>query len=181
MTVAPLKLAFTPEEFTAYVHGLGRMEWNPSAVTIHNTFAPNLAQVDGYLAAQKWTESQLIDNWWQSYIKMGWYSGPHLFIFRDKIWVATPLTLRGTHSPSFNKSHFGIEMIGDYSKEILPDSIRKLAVHGAAVLLNKIGVPAESKSVAFHGEDPRTTHKGCPGKNVGSKEQWISAIAAKQH
>ena len=180
MTIAPLKLGFTPEAFTAYVKTLGRLEWPAKAVTIHNTFMPNLKMVDDYIAAKKWTPEQLIENWWTMYRQKGWYSGPHIFVFRDKIYVASPLTLRGTHSPSFNKDHFGIELLGDYSKEILPDSIRSMGAHAAAVLLNKIGAHANMKTVKFHGDDPKTTHRGCPGKNVGTKADWIAAIEAAQ-
>lgn len=179
MTIAPLKIGFTPEGFTDYLKILPRIEW-AKAVTIHNTYMPNLHMVDNYLATKKWTEAQLIDNWWQNYIRMKWFGGPHLFIFRDKIWVANPLTLHGTHSPSFNRDHFGVEMIGDYDLEILPDSLRHNAVHAMACLLNKIGKHANDRTVRFHGEDPATTHKHCPGKNVGPKAGWIAAIEAAQ-
>ena len=162
MTIAPLKIGFTPDEFTAYVKKLGRLEWPVNHFQVWHV------------------PEQLIENWWTMYRQKGWYSGPHIFVFRDKIYVATPLTLRGTHSPSFNKDHFGIELLGDYSKEILPDSIRSMGVHTAAVLLNKIGAHATMKTVKFHGDDPKTTHRGCPGKNVGTKADWIAAIDAAQ-
>lgn len=176
MTVPALKLGFTKEEFTAYCQSLGKMTWNPVAVTLHNTYLPNLKMVDDYITSKRYTPGQLIDNWWQSYIRMKWSAGPHLFIFRDKIYVATPLTMRGTHSPSFNKDHYGVELVGDYDKEILPDSIRDLAEHAIAVLYKEIGTKASDKNFHFHGEDPRTTHKGCPGKNVGKKSDWILNI-----
>lgn len=179
MTVNPLKLGFDQAGFDAYVRGLGAMQWNPIGITLHNTFFPNLQMVDDYLASGKYSEGQLVENWWTNYRRMGWFGGPHLFIFRDKIQVANPLTMHGTHSPSFNKDRFGIEMIGDYDKETMPDTIRSNSIHAAACLLHKIGKPANEKTIVFHGEDPRTTHKHCPGHNVGTKGSWITAIGAE--
>lgn len=182
MTIAPLKLGFTQPEFAEYVKSVAGKysSFKPIGCVLHNTYLPNLAKVDYYLNNNKWTQAQLVDNWWQSYIRMGWYSGPHLFIFRDKIFVGCPLWERGTHSPSYNSSYFGIEMIGDYSTEILPDDIKSNATFAIASLFKfKIKMPAKAWTFRYHGEDPRTSHKGCPGKNVGLKTDWITNINDK--
>lgn len=177
MTVEPLKLSFDQKTFDAYCKKIGKMQWSPIGVTLHTTFNPSLAKVDGYLNSKKYTEEQLVDNWWQTYKKNRWYSGPHIFAFRDKIVLGTPLTLRGTHSPSYNKNRFGLELVGDYTKEKLPDTIRSNAVHAFATIYKYIlKKKPDVKNFTYHGEDPKTSHSLCPGKMVGKKEQWVEEI-----
>lgn len=184
MTNTPLKLSFTPAEFAVYVEKLKPSKFIDTGVpiegaTLHNTWMPDLKRVQGYLDTKKWTAEQLIDNWWVSYRKMKWRSGPHIFIFPNgKIYVATDLLMRGTHSPSYNRARWGIEIIGDYDKEILPDDMRALTIHAFAVLFFALGIKATANNFAFHGEDPKTSHKACPGKNIGTKTKWISDINA---
>ncbi len=181
MTIDPLKKGYTPEEFTAYMDKEKPKKFGTTpivGVTLHNTWMPDLKRVQGYLNSKKWTPEQLIDNWWVSYRKMKWYSGPHIFIFPEKIYVATPLNVRGTHSPSYNKNYWGIEIIGNYDTEILPPQMRKLAVHTAATMFKTLGVTATNINFRFHGEDPKTTHKNCPGKNIAPKSKWIEEINA---
>jgi hypothetical protein len=131
-------------------------------VVIHNTAIPSLAQ-----RPVGFTE-QHIQNLVSFYRdKQKWKAGPHLFIDDRQIWVFTPLTLSGVHSPSWNKTAIGIEMLGDYEKEPF-DSGRGLQVHGntvaaSATLCAILGIdPATTR---IHREDPLTTH-ACPGKNV---------------
>lgn len=179
MTVEPLKLGFDQAGFAEYCKKQGPMKWTPIGVTLHTTFLPNLAKVDEYLASKKWTQAQLVDNWWQTYKKNRWYSGPHLFAFRDRVVVGTPLTLRGTHSPSFNKNRFGLELVGDYTKETLPPDIRANAVNAIACLYKfVIKAAPTAANFTYHGEDPRTSHKSCPGKMVGPKAAWLKEITA---
>lgn len=191
MTIAPLKNGYTKDQFTDYVNSVvaNQMKvWRPRGCVLHNTFLPNLAMVDDYLAGtnvhgrnaklKKWTFDQLIDNWWQSYIKMKWAAGPHLFINRDKIWTATPLWMKETHSPSYNSTHWGIEMVGDFDTEAFPDDIRDNTIHAMACLYAMVGHSPADQPDGFHrhGDDPRTSHKNCYGKNAGLKSTWIKAI-----
>jgi hypothetical protein len=181
MTLNPIKLGFTPEEFSAYISKVNPTKFTNNGAAIqglvlHNTFNPTLERVKGYLDSKKWSPEQLIDNWWVSYRNAGWSAGPHIFIFPHKIYVATPLNHNGTHSPSYNKSYWGMEIVGDYSHEILPDEMRQLAIHVASAMYKTLGKKASNENFHFHGEDPKTTHKNCPGKNVGPKAQWILDI-----
>lgn len=182
MTINPIKKGYTLEEFKDYIAKTKPTKFDNipiTGITLHNTWMPDLKRVKGYLDSKKWKAEQLIDNWWVSYRKMKWYSGPHLFIFPDKIYVATPLNVRGTHSPSYNKSYWGIEIIGNYDIETLPIEMRKLAVGAAAELFRALGVKASNINFRFHGEDPKTTHKACPGKNLAPKSKWIEEINLK--
>jgi hypothetical protein len=176
MTVEPLKLGFSRDEFTTYCDKLKMGAWRPRGCVLHNTYLPTLAMVNGYLTSGRWRFDQLIDNWWVRYKKLKWSSGPHLFIMPDKIWVATPLPIKGTHSPSFNSAYWGVELVGDYSTETLPKALRDNAVHAMACLFSMLGHEPSPQTLKFHGEDPRTSHKGCPGKNVGPKSQWEADI-----
>ena len=184
MTDSPLKLGFTATEFEAYVDAVvgPRMKaWRPRGVVLHNTYLPDLKMFEGYIASGKWTAPQLVENWWTRYRQLGWRSGPHLFVARDKIWLGSALWTRGTHSPSFNWTHWAVELIGDYDKEVLPPELRANAEHACACLFAMLGRAPNFESFRFHGEDPRTTHKHCPGKNVGPKGAWIAAIEEEMH
>lgn len=178
MTIKPVKKAFTPWEFQVYCKDFAKIQrsWKPSGVVLHNTAIPNLAKVQSYLDKSQWTFPQLIDNWWVRYIKLGWPSGPHLFVMPDKIWLATPLDVRGTHSPSFNKDYWGIEVVGDFSTEVMSKEHRLTTLSAIKSLYSILGTKPTDKSFRFHGEDPRTSHKGCPGKNIHPKSGWIAEL-----
>ena len=131
-----------------------------------------------YLAAKKWNEGQLIENWWTSYRQKAWKSGPHIFIFPTKIYVATPLDVRGTHSPSYNLNYWGVEICGDYSHEILPANMRMMTERVLKAFYRQLGFAANGDNLKYHGEDPKTTHHFCPGQNIGPKASWLKAINA---
>jgi hypothetical protein len=150
------------------------MEFKPKAIVIHNTAAPNMAQ---------WKASPVYPNrmngltgWYRDKQKPRWKAGPHMFVDDEGFWLFTPLWKQGTHSPSFNSSAWGIEMVGDYDKEPFDRGpgavVRDNAVFATAVLLSRLGLKVTNKSIIFHKEDPKTTH-ACPGKNV-SKEDFLT-------
>jgi hypothetical protein len=63
---------------------------------------------------------------------------------------------------------WAIEMVGNYTRDPFDSGdgaiVRDNAVHALAVLHIARGL--DPKTIKFHKEDPRTTHKTCPGKNV---------------
>jgi hypothetical protein len=67
-------------------------------------------------------------------------------------------------------------MVGEYDKEQLPYTIKKLTIDALTCLFRHLGVQATEETLKFHGEDPRTSHKGCPGKNARNKLMWITEI-----
>jgi N-acetylmuramoyl-L-alanine amidase len=95
----------------------------------------------------------------------GLEAGPHLFVDDKQIWVFTPLTLSGTHSPSWNKVAIGVEILGDYDKDAFNSGrglkVQKDATAAIATLSAMLGV--EPDTMRLHKEDPLTTH-ACPGK-----------------
>lgn len=171
--------AFSTADFDSYCHKLQWTAWRPSFLVVHNTAIPSLAQrPKGFSQAH-------IANLEAFYRdKQGWRAGPHLFVDDRQIWVFTPLTVSGTHSPSFNKTALGIEMLGDYEKEAFDSGrglqVRQNTVAALATLCAILGIdPGTTK---IHREDPATTH-ACPGKNVKKLEliQETQALLQERH
>jgi N-acetylmuramoyl-L-alanine amidase CwlA len=154
---------FTPQEFDAYCHTIQWNAWRPSFIVLHNTYVPTLAQRPAGFTKQHILNLQTFFRDTQK-----WSAGPHLFIDDSKIWVFTPLNVSGVHSPSWNKQAIGIEMLGDYEKEDFLMGrgleVRKNTIAAIATLSAVLGL--DPATLKLHKEDPKTTHKTCPGKNV---------------
>ena len=171
--------SFTAESFDAYCHELEWTKWRPSFIVLHNTAIPSLAQRPKGLTA---THIKGLETFYRDTQK--WSAGPHLFIDDTQIWVFTPLTVSGVHSPSWNKVALGIEMLGDFEKEPFDSgrgaSVRKNAVAAIATLSAVLGL--DPASMRIHREDPLTTHR-CPGKNVRKLEviQEVQDLMVKRH
>ena len=107
-----------------------------------------------------------------------------MFIDDKRIWVFTPLTVSGTHSPSWNKVALGIEMLGNYEKEAFDSGrglqVRRNAVAAMATLCAILGL--DPYTIKLHREDPLTTH-ACPGKNVRKLEviQEVQDLMVSRH
>jgi N-acetyl-anhydromuramyl-L-alanine amidase AmpD len=146
--------------FDSYVQTLD-LSW-VKGVTLHHTGAPNLAQRPHGLKAQ---HIRNIADYYKS--KLGWSSGPHLFVDEDQIWGMSSLERRGVHAKSFNRTHIGIEVLGNYDSED-PSTGRGLACwamtsQAVASILKATRLP--TSAVNGHRDDPRTS-KSCPGKRV---------------
>lgn len=170
---------YSKDDFTKYVAGITWGVWRPAFLALHNTGAPNLHQLE----VGKGGETQRIHNL-ASYYRdpppkgQGWSGGPHLFCSPHGIYLGTPLTIPGVHSPSWNAIAWGLEMFGDYDvDEFLTGpgaEVRDNAVHAIAVLYATLGRAPET--LRLHKEDAGTTHKHCPGKHV-DKQDMIARIA----
>ncbi|MBL7746085.1 MAG: N-acetylmuramoyl-L-alanine amidase [Chitinophagaceae bacterium] len=166
-------LSFSPEQFDAYCHSLQWNAWRPSFLVLHNTATPTLAQ-----RPNGFTKQHMLN--FVSFFRdqKKWSAGPHLFIDDKKIWVFTPLTMSGIHSPSWNKLAIGIEMLGNYETDDFKTG-RGLAVNQntiAAMASLSAVLGLDPATIRLHKEDPKTTHK-CPGKNV-KKPEVIAAVRA---
>ncbi|HXO19140.1 MAG TPA: peptidoglycan recognition family protein [Thermoanaerobaculia bacterium] len=154
------------DDFETYCQTLQWTTWRPSFIVLHNTGSPSLAQ------RPKGLTKQHILNL-QTYYRdtEGWSAGPHLFIDDLQIWLFTPLTVSGVHSPSWNQMSLGVEMLGDYSKEAFDGGrglkVRHNTVSALATLCNVLGF--DPQTTHLHREDPLTTH-ACPGSNVRKME-----------
>lgn len=171
--------SFSPADFDKYCHELQWTAWRPSFIVLHNTASPSLAQRPKGL-----TEKHIrnLEGFYRDTQK--WKAGPHLFIDDLQIWVFTPLTVSGTHSPSWNKVALGIEMLGDYEKEAFDSGrgadVRQNAICALATLSAILGL--EPSTMKLHREDPLTTH-ACPGKNVRKLEviQAVQDLIIQRH
>ena len=171
--------SFNPDEFDAYCHTLQWLAWRPSFIVLHNTGVPSLAQRPNGLTKK---HIQGLEAFYRDEQK--WNAGPHLFVDDKQIWVFTPLTVSGVHSPSWNKVALGVEMLGDYEKEAFDSGrglkVRKNAVAALATLCAVLGF--DSQTTRLHREDPLTTH-ACPGKNVHKLEviQEVQNLVLSRH
>lgn len=154
---------FTPMWFLYHVQHQQWTKWNPTGIVLHNTAAPRLSDRPHGFTTQ---HMQNLVAYYQNPPRQ-WSAGPHLFVDDRQIWVFTPLTESGVHSPSYNSTHFGIEMLGDYNLEPFNSGrgllVQKNAVAACAVLCKVRGI--DSHDILLHKEDPRTDHD-CPGKRV---------------
>jgi hypothetical protein len=162
---------YTADEFDSYCHALTWSGWRPSFIVLHNTATPTLAQRPHGFSKQHILN---LEHYYR--VKQGWKAGPHLFIDDKQIWVFTPLTLSGTHSPSWNKIALGIEMLGDYDKDEFDSGrglkVQKNSVSAIATLSAVLGIDPDT--MRLHKEDELTTH-ACPGRKV-SKPKFIQAV-----
>ena len=163
--------SFAPADFDQYCHRLHWLAWRPSFVVLHNTAVPSLAQRPNGLSKDNIRDLE-------SYYRdtQHWSAGPHLFVDDRQIWVFTPLTESGVHSPSWNKLALGVEMLGDFQKEPFNSGrgrkVRDNAVAALATLHAVLGL--DPATLRLHKEDPLTTHH-CPGDNV-KKPAVIAAV-----
>jgi hypothetical protein len=171
--------SFDAAGFDQYCHTLQWTTWRPSFIVLHNTGIPSLAQRPKGLTKSHINNLEIFYRDTQK-----WKAGPHLFVDDLQIWVFTPLIVSGTHSPSWNKVAFGIEMLGDFEKEAFDSGrglkVRRNVVVAMATLSAILGLdPATMK---LHREDPLTTH-ACPGKNVRKLEviQEVQDLMVERH
>lgn len=166
---------FSPNEFDAYAHNLVFAAWRPQFVVLHNTASPKLSEWHSIPGEQRMRNLEAFYKNVQQ-----WSAGPHLFIADDLIWVFTPLTVPGVHSPSWNSMSWGVEMVGDYSVEPFGERVRDNVVIALGTLHGLLGL--DPATLRLHKEDPKTTHD-CPGKNVEKADmiQRVVDCLAHQH
>ena len=104
-----------------------------------------------------------------------WSAGPHLFVADDVIWVFTPLNTPGVHAPSWNAISWGVELVGDYFVEDFSPAVQSNATSALAAIHALAGI--EPGTLKLHKEDPKTTHKNCPGMKI-VKDSVIAEVSA---
>jgi len=160
---------FTTAQFADYVQSVHLNVWRPQFVVLHNTYIPRLADWHEVSGEQRMLNLQTCYRDTQH-----WSAGPHLFVADDLIWVFTPLDTPGVHSPSWNAISWGVEMVGDYSTEDFSPVVQANAASALATLHALGGM--DPSTLRLHKEDPKTTHKNCPGSI--RPELWHRRIAA---
>lgn len=171
--------SFSAEEFDGYCHTLQWTAWRPSFIALHNTAVPSLAQ-----RPQGFTRLHIANLEAYYRDRKCWSAGPHLFVDDRQIWVFTPLTVSGIHSPSWNKIALGLEMLGNYETEPFDCGrgleVRRNAVAAMATLCAILGLDPEG--IRLHREDPATDH-ACPGTKVSKSDviREVGALMAARH
>lgn len=175
--------AFTIPQLKIYINSLKFTTFKPSLIVWHNTALPTIEQWEKTAKQDKAkglvpgiTRIKNLETYFKG---QGWPSGPHWFVFSDVVWAFTPSTKKGTHSPSWNGTSIGIEMIADFSREDDENGagllIKKNTIALTAMLCEKLGLDPDT-SIKLHKEDKRTTHD-CPGKNIAvDKEKMVDSV-----
>ena len=174
--------SFQPDGFEHYVASLKFNLWRPRFVVVHNTSVPDIK------TWQRWQvrTPPITDERWAANLvgyyrdQQRWSAGPHLFITPAGILAFTPLTHPGVHSPAWNSISWGVETVGEFEREPFTGPIRENLVAALAILHAAAGLqplPYERgvRGLHFHTEDPKTTHKDCPGKNM-VKADLVKAV-----
>jgi len=157
-------------EFKAYMQGLDYRNWRPSGIVQHNTSSPTLYQWWHSVPPEE-RMANLI-----SYYRddMGWSAGPHVFVDGKSYWVLTDLNVSGVHSPSWNATMLGIEMVGDYETESDETGMGAQVMDMTIALFGEccsfFGWQVNNTNIKQHKEDPKSDHDDCPGRNVVKAE-----------
>jgi hypothetical protein len=177
--------SFSAPEFREYVEGLQFDAWRPRFIVVHNTSAPDTKTWQGWqtrkppISDEKWMQNLV--GYYRD--EEDWSSGPHLFVTPGAINVFTPLTGPGTHSPSWNSISWGIETVGEFERDPFTGPVRDNLIAACAILHAAAGLQPRPYQVGvrglhFHKEDPKTTHRSCPGRNM-VKADVVAAVEAK--
>ncbi len=169
-------LGIAADQLETYVGTVAFGAWRPQFVVLHNTQVPRLSEWHSVPGQRRMAALQ-------AYYRdeLHWSGGPHLFVADDLIWLFTPLTTPGVHSPSWNAISWGVEVVGDYDNEPLSDAVRANVVSALATLHGLAGL--DPATLRLHKQDPLTTHSFCPGANLASQRDSIVAdvVAEIQH
>lgn len=166
--------AFIRAEIVPYIRSLQFTNWQGRFAVLHNTQAPTLAQWHENAPADPAHRILNLEHLYRDIDH--WHAGPHFFVADDLIWAFTPATESGVHSPSWNEISWGIEMVGDYDREVFSDAVRDNAIEVIAALYHRFGIDANT--LRLHKEDPLTTHKDCPGSHV-NKGSFILQLSER--
>lgn len=174
--------------FAAHVASLQFDAWRPSFIVCHNTSVPSLAsyaewrahpELHGNWTPEKWGEN--LASYYSS-LSPPWHAGPHAFVCPDGVLLFSPLTEPGVHSPAWNSRTWGIETVGDFESEPFANGSRTNLIAVLGILHARLGLIPEDyhfgvRGLHFHKEDPVTTHKTCPGRNM-VKAQLVKDVDA---
>jgi len=155
---------FTPHAFESYVASLQFGLWRPQFIVVHNTSAPDLKTWEGW---QQRKPPVTDEKWAQNLV--GYY--------RDQQHWS------GGHSPAWNSISWGIETVGEFEREPFAGPVRDnlisaLATLHAAAGLSPLPYLIGHHGLHFHKEDPKTTHKSCPGRNM-VKAELVAAVQSE--
>ena len=148
---------FAPADFAAYAKEASKHgSWNPVGITVHHTGAPSLAQRPYGFTAQHMQNIK-----WGYENDRAWSSGPHFFVDQNGIWVFVDPAYPGIHAVSFNDTHHGLEMLGNYDSESVNTDVLANTAICIRACMNAWGYDKYN----FH-RDCKHTKKTCPGIKI---------------
>lgn len=171
---------FNSAQARAYIQPLPII-LRPDFVVVHNTWSPTLKVYRTFrvhTSFEQWLQN--LASYYRNPAKGkgAWPSGPHWFVAPDGVGAFTPMTVAGTHAPSWNQRSIGVETVGNFDVEPFEDPTKENLIDLLAAIHLHFQLPAST--MRFHKEDPKTTHKDCPGKNV-VKADLVAAVEARMH
>lgn len=172
---------FSIEEYKSFVEATVMGAWRPGFVVLHNTSVPDETTYQKWLDRGNPSEAQWALNLAGFYAGQGWPSGPHAFALpHGRVLAFSPLSAPGTHSPAWNARTWVLETVGEFDREGFEGDIFQtvksiLAIWHSFLGLDPVDYKFGTRGLHFHKEDPITTHKNCPGKNV-KKSDLVFAV-----
>lgn len=161
--IAQVEHFATADDFRRHLnkHNPSVAEW-AKGIVVHHTWLPTI---------DSWRGKRTMSGMISYYEKQGWTAGPHLFIAHgsqnpddDGIWQMTPLNIQGIHAKAWNRTHWGIEVVGNYDIAPWPDQTKQLVYDTIATLCTWKGITVTKESILGHREtgSPKT----CPGTKI---------------
>ena len=178
-----IKRGGTVEQFLTYLREELAPQmgvWRPSMVVLHNTDKmswPAKVFHKSTGVTETLTPEQQIDNMSVNWTKHHFPSTPHLLLPPDgMVWLLWPMWKPGTHAPSWNQISWGVETVGDFDVDVPTPAFLRTLPLALAGMYALLGRAPNGDTFKLHKEDPGTTHKRCPGKNLGTKASLLKDI-----
>jgi hypothetical protein len=143
-------------------------------LVLHHTWVPTAEQWRGRRSVNglvRWYRDQVPWEDKQGNLRHGWEAGPHLFVVDgsldprwDGIWQLTPLNEPGVHAGAWNRTHWGVEVVGDYDDHPWPPKLAELVYGVCDILLRWRHIRPTLASVRGHRECG--SPKSCPGWQI---------------
>ncbi len=152
-----LNLCLTLPEFQNYVHDFNFGPKLPDKLVIHHTWRPTKVQ---------WQGKRTMLGLKRFYEGKGWKAGPHLFVAEDGLWLFSPMNHDGVHAGKLNRLSIGIEVVGDYDRELWSGNTKNLALGGIKCLMSRLAIGGPN--LFFHRD---VSPKTCPGKAI--TKEWL--------
>ena len=157
-------IARTREQTLERINALQWTDWRPQGITLHNTALPTLAQWAETGAAHDARIRNLQEFYEQTKAGTPARTGSS----RATGSIGSPIrSVPGIHSRCFNKTRFGIEMVGDYNKEEFNSGDGAMVRDNAVFLIAALNLKFnfDPGDLTFHVECKKDNHD-CPGKKV---------------
>jgi len=154
-------------EFKEYVDKFNFGSIPPDKIVLHHTWKPT---------REDWKGAVTLYGIKSYYERLGWKSGPHIFIADDGIWLFTSMYDVGTHAGKGNSTRskwgrltgysLGIEVVGNYDTERWEGKTKHNTFAALKFLTKRLKL--RNDDILFHSE---FSAKTCPGSAI--KKDWI--------